>query len=314
MGDFSAAWLALREPADREARSLALVERLGSALPPAANRRVLDLGAGAGSNLRYLAPWLGPRQHWCCVDQDAGLLAAGLERSAHWAAGQGLSVTPVSSGVLIQGPGRRLQVETRTQDLARLADGLPSDLSGWIRHDTVVTASALLDLVSADWTEALLRHCGRVRAPLLCALSYDGRVDLEPPLALDRAVIGLVNAHQRRDKGLGPALGPRAPSRLASMARDRGYQVWMEPSDWRLGEEQWEIQRALVEGWAQAAAEQLADPASCQGGALRGAQTPRLAGLDRGAIAHWRAARLDAVGAGRSRMRVGHQDALLLAG
>ena len=66
MGDFSADWLALREPADRRARSAALVGRLvawlsGTSHPAggcAGPLRVLDLGCGTGANLQYLAPIL----------------------------------------------------------------------------------------------------------------------------------------------------------------------------------------------------------------------------------------------------------------
>ena len=36
--------------------------------------RIVDLGCGTGSNLRALAPLLGPRQHWRLVDYDADLL------------------------------------------------------------------------------------------------------------------------------------------------------------------------------------------------------------------------------------------------
>ena len=78
MGDFSAEWLALRESVDHRARSAGLIQRLalwltetGASTPLA----LLDLGAGAGSNLRYSAPLLGGEQHWTCVDQDPELLA-----------------------------------------------------------------------------------------------------------------------------------------------------------------------------------------------------------------------------------------------
>ncbi|MGD8498218.1 MAG: class I SAM-dependent methyltransferase, partial [Chromatiales bacterium] len=58
MSGFSPDWLALREPLDARARSAALVDRL-RAQAPRGPRRILDLGSGTGSNLRYLAPRLG---------------------------------------------------------------------------------------------------------------------------------------------------------------------------------------------------------------------------------------------------------------
>ena len=67
MSGFAAAWLRLREPADAAARDAELVA--GFAAP--SERFVIDLGAGAGANLRYAAPRLGGVQHWTLVDHDA---------------------------------------------------------------------------------------------------------------------------------------------------------------------------------------------------------------------------------------------------
>ena len=81
---FSAEWLALREPFDAAARSAALDRGAARAHRAAgtatAPLEVVDLGAGAGSNLRYLAPLLGGEQRWRLVDTIATLLDAALAR------------------------------------------------------------------------------------------------------------------------------------------------------------------------------------------------------------------------------------------
>ena len=43
--------------------------------------------------------------------------------------------------------------------------------------------------------------------PLYAALSYDGRIAFTPSDPLDADIVAAVNAHQRTDKGFGPALG-----------------------------------------------------------------------------------------------------------
>ena len=303
MGDFSADWLALREPADRRARSAVLVERLvawlsgpshlaGDGSPPL---RVLDLGCGTGANLRYLAPILAIDQCWTCLDLDPDLLRVLTRRTAAWATD--LAMHPMAAaggGLRIQGFGATWEVRTQAFDLARGIGALPID------PGTLVVASALLDLVSEDWLTDLLRTCAGARAPLLLTLTYDGRVTLDPPLPLDRAVIGMVNAHQGRDKGFGKALGPSASARLVQLGDTLGFSVGLARSDWRLGSDETDLQVALTHGWTAAALEQAA--------ATRGPNDLALTT----SIHEWQQVRYAEIVAKGSRLRVGHQDALLL--
>lgn len=300
MGDFSADWLALREPADHRARSAGLPARLaqwhadrGAPGP----QRLLDLGAGTGSNLRFLAPRLGGDQDWTCLDQDPDLLGALMRRTADWGRTLDLETTPGADGLRIEGASLHCRVAIRRADLAAGATALP------LGPGTLVVASALMDLVSEAWLADLLQACQRTRSPVLAALSYDGRVELAPREPLDGLVIALVNGHQGRDKGLGPALGPGATRAFARLGRSLGYEPHAEPSDWELGPDEAALQEALIGGWADAALEQVRDAPGVDPISL----ARRLGSIDR-----WRAARLGHVAAGRSHLQVGHQDLLLL--
>ncbi|HSQ07266.1 MAG TPA: class I SAM-dependent methyltransferase [Chromatiaceae bacterium] len=303
MGDFSADWLALREPADRRARSAALVGRLvawlsGRSRPAgdcARPLRVLDLGCGTGANLRYLAPILATDQGWTCLDLDPDLLRVLPHCTAAWATGLGLRPQAAGEGGLrLQGPGSTWEVRTQAFDLSRGIGALP------LGPGTLVVASALLDLVSEGWLTELLRTCAGASAPLLLTLTYDGRVILDPPLPLDRAVIGMVNAHQGRDKGFGRALGPSACARLVQLGETLGFSVGLAQSDWRLDSAETDLQVALMQGWAAAALEQAA--------ALRGPEDLALMT----SIRQWQQERCAQIATKGSRLRVGHRDALLL--
>ena len=181
---FAEAWLALREPADHAARSRTLAARFAATQGP--GPLVVDLGAGSGSNLRYLAPLLAPGQRWLLVDHDPVLLAAAA----------------VSAGATGAAACRAL-------DLAR---GLPA-----VPGMTGVAAAALLDLTSAAWLDELARWCGD--RPVLMALSVDGRLAWQPADRRRRAIRQHFFAHQRADKGFGPALGPAAAAHLGAPAR-----------------------------------------------------------------------------------------------
>jgi SAM-dependent methyltransferase len=263
-GHFQADWLALREPVDHQARSRALGQRLQAWCGGRQRLSVLDLGTGTGSNRRFLAPLLPADQHWTLVDHDPALLALATAKAGGH--------------------------ESRN---------IQADLSEWHRFTSdpspdLVTASALLDLVSADWLDSLVAACRERSAAALMVLSYDGRVEWSSPDPVDAAVLAAVNAHQQRDKGLGAALGPAAPSQLAARFRDAGYHVWVESSPWDLGRETAVLARALVEGWVAAACEQLPE--------------------GRSGFRAWGERRCMDLAAGRTRVRVGHQDLLALPG
>ena len=278
---FSAEWLALREPCDTCARAMAWPALGWPARPAdAAPLAVADLACGTGANLRFLAPRLGGAQHWTLLDHDAALLAAVPGQIAHWAAAQGFHLREEGEMLFLQGEAFSAEVRRQRCDLAR---GLPAHAC---RPGMLLTASALLDLVSASWIATVTAQAAAVRAALLFALSVDGRVDWSPPVAQDTRVLQRFLAHQQGDKGFGPALGPAATGCMAAMLADAGYRVRRARSDWHI--DGGPMAQAMRDGLAQAAAE--ADP------------------QEAAAIAAWRCPLPPA------RLTVGHEDLLALPG
>jgi len=97
-----------------------------------------------------------------------------------------------------------------------------------------------------------------------------------------------VNRHQRTDKGFGPALGPDATDVAEHTFLALGYEVRRERSDWMLTPAASGLQQALIEGWADAAAEM--EP------------------LESASIQDWCARRLAHVDNQQSQIIVGHED------
>lgn len=286
---FTTDWLTLREPLDRAARPVALVQRLSERLPRGRGLHAVDLGCGTGSNLRALAPLLPSPQTWRCIDRDPMLLRELPNRTRPWAEQHGLVMRweDADANILSLGApeGFQYRVELELRDLATTARDL--DFAGF----DLVTCAALMDLVSPDWLTTVARKTVEAGAILYAALTYDGAVDFTPVDPLDEEVIALVNLHQRGDKGFGGALGPDAPQIMADTFHALGYRVTTEPSDWDAGPETVPFQRVLVEDYARAATETA--PAD-----------------RRAAIAAWRERRLNAIDRGHGRMQVGHVDLL----
>jgi hypothetical protein len=282
VGEFTPEWLALREPADAAARSRRVTESVARATSRVQPLHVVDLGSGAGSNLRFLVDHLGVNQRWTLLDHDPVLLHAARAQTRDWAIARGLAVSRSSSPLVIRGEQLMLRVDTRYVDLATLAaSSVPPDCA-------LVTASALCDLVSAEWIRSLAERCAERRAAALLALTYDGRLVCDPEEPDDALVRDLANAHQRTHREFGPALGADATDWIERCFVARGYRVARDPSDWILSPGADELQRQLIAGWAAAACE-MSPSNSDQ-------------------IRAWERKRLQHVDKQRSQLIVGHQD------
>jgi hypothetical protein len=261
-GRVSAQWLALREAADAAARAVDLVEPVRRLLAGTRRPVIHDLGSGTGSMGRWLAPLLPGRQHWIMYDRDTDLLhhaATGLDHGA--------------------------SAETRVSDITRLT---PDDLAG--AH--LITASALLDMLTAEEIERVVAACAAAGCPTLLTISVTGRVELTPPDPLDDELISAFNAHQRRRIGGRVLLGPDAIRVTVEAFTRRGIGVVTRSSPWRLGAGQDGLMLEWLAGWLSAAREQRPDLA--------------------GPVAAYAERRQAQAAAGRLRVVVDHSD--LLAG
>ena len=275
---FDAGWLSLREPADHRSRSARLVDILVRRRLELDRWRILDLGGGTGSNLRYVAPRIPVPQEWTLLDRDPALLEeAGCGEPS-------------------------VRVRTVVGDLAFAGLGLVAD-------SHLVTASALLDLVSRRWLTGLVASCRTHGCAVLFSLTYDGEIRWNPspgsrpsgptaseqtggaPDPLDGLVREAVNEHQRREKGLGPALGPGAGRAAVELLRAAGYETCTAPSPWSLGTAgDALLAHRLVREWQAAAVE------------VRPAE--------RQALQRWAERKLRLIKAGSYGVRVGHLDIL----
>ena len=174
---------------------------------------------------RWLAPRLPGRQHWVVHDRDADLLALAAADPPGPAA-----------------DGGAVTLEAKQSDITRLR---PSDLA----DATLITASALLDMLTRGELDALVTLCAGVGSPILLTLSVVGHVELTPPDPLDRTVAAAFDAHQRRETERGGLLGPDAAAVAADRFGRLGAKVLVRPSPWRLGAAQADLAVEWLTGW-----------------------------------------------------------------
>jgi hypothetical protein len=153
---FAADWLALREPADHASRNREVQAAFLAHMTELTGEAVIvDMGAGTGSTARALAPAIakanpGLRQSWVLVDADSLLIDRARQELAD---------------LIRQGIG----IDYEQADLSDR-----SALDGYMARADVVTGSALIDLVSAEWLGWAAQSAAEHRTALLFALNYSG--------------------------------------------------------------------------------------------------------------------------------------------
>lgn len=230
MSSFSIAWLDLREGADFAARDKTLVTQalnwLGQATDRVSpDRIIVDLGAGTGSTLRALSKLGANNIVWRLVDLDGKLLDEALRRH-----------------------GKNYLIEDYQADLT-IIEELP--LTG--AH--IVSASALFDLASSTFIDALVARLDARKTAVYAALNYDGTTTWSPAHPLDEKVLTAFNQDQQRDKGFGPALGPDCTEYLQKALENKGYAVTVQPSPWQLTAGDHAMLSELINGIAAAVSE-----------------------------------------------------------
>jgi hypothetical protein len=194
-------WLAARAAPDKASRQ-ATIETLLPALSgylrpgPDTDVAVIDVGAGSGSNQRWLATRLPFRQRWVHLDHDPAIL-------------------------------EHTHDVGHTEFVVGGIDAL-ADLLNSARGPTVITCAAVLDVLTRTELTLLCDLIIDHRVPALLSLSVTGEITIEPPDDLDAALLTAFNAHQRRD---GRA-GPDAPGLVATRCRAAGLDVRTVHTPW----------------------------------------------------------------------------------
>jgi hypothetical protein len=160
---------------------------------------IIDLGAGAGANQRWLAPRLPLRQRWVHLDHDPA-----ISRSL-----------PLPDDTMI--------IDDSVEALARLLSSRSGDRR-------LVTCSALLDVLTTAQVHAVCSAVIDNQVPALFSLSVTGDLNVTPANPDDQLLLDAFNDHQRR---AGRA-GPDATSLAGDALGAGGFRVLCQETPWQL--------------------------------------------------------------------------------
>ena len=181
--------------------------------------------------MRWMAPRLPGPQMWVLHDGDPGILEH------------------LDPGPIVDASGNPITVQTRVEQLADLRVDAFAGAS-------LVTASALLDVLTRDEVSAIVDACVAADTPALFSLSVTGRVSLAPADDFDDELEAAFNDHQRRTVDGRRLLGPDAIAVVADMFAAAGWHMTTTGTPWRLGPERSGLIGEWLDGWLDAAVEQ----------------------------------------------------------
>ena len=231
MSDFIAAdydWLLLRYAADKRSRGQGLLKQLQTLLADKGEITVLDIGAGSGANLAFLAPRLNvSEQRWHLVDRDTQL------------------TSKVSGALQALSKVDDIQLESNNTELrfssgvatytASTEDFLDVDSSIYQQAWDVVTANAVFDLLTIDQLRRffILAKTHWTHNPwMYFTINLDSQMSFDPMMPEDEEVVRLFHLHMQRPQSFGCSLGNDSAILLNNIAKEVGFEVDLERSDW----------------------------------------------------------------------------------
>ena len=163
------------------------------------------------------------------VDLNPTLLKRARQRLVLWANGNGYTIEKDEPDYLLfTRRARRLSIQLRQGSFLKLDQILP------LEAYHVVTASAVVDLLSRDMLDKLLRTLHQHQLAFYPTLNYQSMRYL-PAEPRDEAMIEAYERHMQREQDFGRALGPSCTATLQQLAQKIYRQSPLQgPSPWEL--------------------------------------------------------------------------------
>jgi hypothetical protein len=220
-------WLEERYRLDAEARNKRVEHAVLEAFQRFPTLCVLDVGSGLGANARYYSRLFSSNQEWILVEKSKILSLRAISSLRFWAEANEWMTEELSEGLQIWLPEKEVRIKSINASFFHLSEIV--DLS----RINLVTANAVMDLISEDQFVTFAENLISYRIPLLATMNYESMY-FEPEEEEDVEFIALYERHMKRSQEFGSALGPDSTRQIIDFSVKRGFPVIHGQSTWKI--------------------------------------------------------------------------------
>ena len=221
-------WLLKRYQYDAYAKNSYIQKSLLDFFRNHSSIRVIDLGAGMGSNFYYYRDLFPPLQSWWLLDNDLSLLDKNATKIWEKGHEEGYQLKKEQKAMVITGKNKEFTIHNTHSSILDLKNAIN------LEEIDLVMDNAVFDLFSSDDFKLVADLCASYEVPFLSTLNYKG-MKFNPASRDDDTMIRLYEDHMQRAQDSGKsAMGPECCIRMKEILVDTGMEAINGTSRWNI--------------------------------------------------------------------------------
>ena len=284
---FSLSWIKAREKYDLKHRSNLLKEQYKK--DKSFFNKIIDLGSGNGSFLRYCHSKKMVFEEMLLIDYDSKLLRDFYASTYNYLNG-------TNYNILKESPTKYQlkKIDTiKTENIQLMNTDILKSLD-IINNYNLISLSAMSDILPILFIKKLLNKVGKNKI-IYFSICFDGSIKWDSSHKYDKYVLTMFNKHQEMNKISGYALGLKSIKLIKEYSAKKKYSFQVEDSSWELksyDEDSKNFQKMYLDT--------ICKP-------LKKDDI-----TDKDMLSEWRKVKLKDIVSGKSKITVGHKDILIL--
>ena len=219
---FSNAWLSSREPYDNLARTKYICDIIKD------HHRILDLGSGTGSFLRWCLLNKINFSEFLMIDNDFKLLDKFSSLTSTFCKKHDIEFSKITNKHYSLRKNKK--IHSSKVILSRKDIDSQIDL---INDFDIISLSALSDLLSSKFLSRIFKYIHKDKI-LYFSICFNGKISWNKPHSFDKYILTAFNRDQQKKKGTQISLGFKSINKIQTLSKKYNYKCKKFNSSWIL--------------------------------------------------------------------------------